>query len=64
MKKPAHRFQLEDALYSLRAVEHTLAELQSSNVFQTFTTGQQIAHRDVLSRLRDLILEIVYEPQP
>jgi hypothetical protein len=49
---------LEDALHALADLERTFAELESSDVFQAFTTRQKLEHRDVLGRLRDLIHDL------
>jgi len=55
-KKPVHRaLMLEDALNALQEMVRTASELESSDVFQTFTKRQKTEYRDVLSRLRDLI---------
>ena len=59
MKKPVHRaIRLEDALMTLQETERTLADLEHSDVFQTFTTNEKTQYRDVLRRLRDLIREL------
>jgi hypothetical protein len=58
-KKPPHRaMYLEDALHALADMERTFAELESSDVFQAFTTKQKLEYRDVLGRLRDLINDL------
>ena len=59
MKKPVHRaFLLEDALNSLQETERIASELETSDVFQTFTTAQRLGYRDVLYRLRALIHDL------
>jgi hypothetical protein len=58
-KKLVHRaMYLEDALLALMEMERTASELESSDVFQTFTTSEKEQYRDVLSRLRDLIHDL------
>jgi hypothetical protein len=58
-KKPVHRaFLLADALHALQEMEGTAAELQNSDVFQSFTSKEQAQYRDVLGRLRNLIHEL------
>jgi len=58
-KKPVHRaMYLEDAVLALRELEATASQLESSDVFKTFTARQRIEYRDVLSRLRDLIRDL------
>jgi hypothetical protein len=58
-KKPVHRaFLLVDALHALQEMEATAAELQNSDVFQSFTSKEQAQYRDVLGRLRNLIHEL------
>jgi hypothetical protein len=48
-KKPPHRaMYLEDALHAMADMERTFAELESSDVFQAFTTQQKLEYRDVL----------------
>ena len=58
-KKPPHRtMYLEDALHALADMERTFAELESSDVFQAFTSAEKARYRDVLSRLRDLVRDL------
>jgi hypothetical protein len=59
MKKPVHRaMYLEDALHALGEMERTFAELESSDVFQAFTSKEKAQYHDVLGRLRDLIHDL------
>ena len=58
-KKRAHRaMYLEDALNALYEMEHTAAELGSSDVFERFTNKEKAQCRDVLHRLRTLIHDL------
>ncbi len=59
MKKPAHRgMYLEDALNTLRAMERTFAGLESSDVFEAFTSAEKTRYWDVLSGLQYLIYDL------
>jgi hypothetical protein len=39
-------------------MEQTAAELESSDVFQAFTSTEKARYHDALSRLRDLIQDL------
>lgn len=57
-KKPPHRVYLEDALHALADMERTFAELESSDVFQVFTSTEKARYHDVLNRLRGLVRDL------
>ena len=58
-KKPVRPvLLLEDAVLALMEMERTASDLESSDLFQTFTVRQKVEYRAVLSRLRDLIHDL------
>jgi hypothetical protein len=59
MKTPGDRsVYLKPALSSLHDMECTVAEVEKSDIFQTFTACQKAEWRERLSRLRDLIHDL------
>jgi hypothetical protein len=62
-KKPVHRaIRLENALADIVDAEQILSQVETSDVFQAFTTKEKAQCRDVLGRLRELIDDLTQDP--